>query len=124
MTKRVNCWAHAIRSIDKRLIVFNDKIRKEIRLDIVNMQAIFRDDLFVHATQLFKKKWIEKNYSSIKEFIDYFMSQWISKDSGWYEGYVDGLCLPSTSNGLESFHDKIKQALNRKRLRLIEFLNE
>ncbi|CAF0858135.1 unnamed protein product, partial [Brachionus calyciflorus] len=124
MSKRVNCWAHVIRNIDKRLLVFVDTIKKSIRDDICNIQKIFREDLFLHATELFKKKWEEKKNSSINEFVEYFLLQWVAKDYGWYEGYIEDVCFPTTSNGLESSHDKIKEALKHKRLGLIEFLNE
>ncbi|RMZ99678.1 hypothetical protein BpHYR1_002744 [Brachionus plicatilis] len=102
--KRVNCWAHVIRNSDKRLNHFVLPIKKEIRQDIKTIQKLFREDLFVYATQLFQKKWQEKKSQSINEFIDYFFSEWIDKNNGWY---VEGICFPSTSNGIESSHDKI-----------------
>ncbi|RNA18791.1 hypothetical protein BpHYR1_045193 [Brachionus plicatilis] len=55
---------------------------------------------------------------------DFFFTKWIDKNNGWYEGFVGGICNPSTSNGLEFSNDKIKDTINRKRLGLIEFLNE
>ncbi|RNA06891.1 hypothetical protein BpHYR1_032210 [Brachionus plicatilis] len=115
-SKVVNCWAHVIRNSDKRLNHFVLPIKKEIRQDIKTIQKLFREDLFVYATQLFQKKWQEEKSQSINEFIDYFFSEWVDKNNGWYEGYVEGICFPSTSNGIESSHDKIKTALNRKRL--------
>ena len=50
------------------------------------------------------------------------MKQWGNNNNGWYEGYYGD--IPSTTNGLESSHEKIKDALKGKRLGLIEFLNE
>ena len=37
----------------------------------------------------------------------------------WYEGFAPG--LPSTSNSLESIHEKIKKSLYSKRYGLIPF---
>lgn len=49
-------------------------------------------------------------------FIEYFINQWGARNQEWYEGYYNG--IPSTTNGLESSHDKIKKAFRGKRLGL------
>lgn len=105
-----------IRNLDKRLNIFVDNLKTKLKSDIYGLQAIFREDLFVYSTQLFKIKWLAKNSESIDEFIDYFFTKWIDKNNEWYEGFVDGICYPSKSNGLESSHDKIKDTINRKRV--------
>ncbi|CAF0826598.1 unnamed protein product [Brachionus calyciflorus] len=93
-------------------------------LDVIKqIQKIFDANLFPTAFKLFQEKWEKVTSSSIKTFIDYFKDQWCKEgQNGRYEGYAPG--LPTTSNGLESLHDKIKTALDKKRFGLISFLNE
>ncbi|CAF1034936.1 unnamed protein product [Brachionus calyciflorus] len=71
---------------------------------------------------LFKKKWKHFGIKQINDFLTYFNNQWCKSNNGWLEKYSVG--IQSTSNALESFHDKIKKDLKDKRFGIIEFLNE
>lgn len=56
----------------------------------------------------------------IWDFIDYFEENWCSKNSGWFEGFANG--IPSTNNGLERKNLEIKELYTlRKRLPFTEF---
>ena len=120
--KRINCWAHVIRKIDGRLNVFEDEFKKKIRADIFKIQTLSSELLFQDAVKLFDLKYRRYKNETLNSFLKYFDDEWIKKHPGWYEGYAIG--MPSTTNGLESSHEKIKKALQQKRLGLIEFLNE
>ena len=86
------------------------------------IQKIFDPQLFATSVKLFREKCNMVNSASIQTFLDYFESQWCAyAQNGWFEGYAPG--LPSTSNALESVHEKIMKALDKKRLGLIPFLN-
>ncbi|CAF1117015.1 unnamed protein product, partial [Brachionus calyciflorus] len=122
LEKRVNCWAHVFRNIDKHLVRFSKEFKQKIKSDIYAIQEIFKPEFFQLAIQLFEKKWKLKKSSEIDDFIKYFIDQWGHNNNGWYEGYYGD--IPSTTNGLESSHEKIKSALEGKILGLIEFLNE
>jgi hypothetical protein len=106
----VMCWAHAKRKIENRLSQINDKDKaKEILQDIEILQLSNSSSLFELGTTLFMKKWKlnnkEKN-QSISNFLQYFDDEWLSSNSGWYEGIQ--LYVPSTNNALESTNRTIK----------------
>ena len=106
----VMCWAHAKRKIENRLSQVNDKDKaKEILQDIELLQLSNSRSLFELGTTLFMKKWKlnnkEKN-QSISDFLQYFDDEWLSLNSGWYEGIQ--LYVPSTNNALESTNRTIK----------------
>ncbi|CAF0939959.1 unnamed protein product [Brachionus calyciflorus] len=102
--------------------MFEDDFRKKIRSDIFNIQTLSSDILFNDAVKLFVLKYKRFKNAALNDFLSYFENEWVKKNSGWYEGYAIG--MPSTTNGLESSHEKIKKSLQHKRLGLIEFLNE
>jgi len=53
------------------------------------------------------KKWKHFGIKPINDFLTYFNNQWCKSNNGWLEKYSVG--IPSTSNALESFHDKNKK---------------
>ena len=103
---RINCWAHAIRNIDKHIDkhIKDKENRIKIRADILNIQVVFNDKLFQTATTLLRTKWLKltKNESGTQVFLDYFRDNWVNKKNGWYEGFQLG--IPSQSNAIESSH--------------------
>ena len=120
---RVNCWAHTIRNIDFQLRSVDQQYRENLRNDISKIQLIFEEKSFDTAISLFTSKWKGFKNHSVNNFIQYFSRQWCSlPNKGWFEGFALG--VPSTSNALESFHQRIKQTIRGKRHCLIEFLNE
>ena len=95
--KRINCWAHAIRNIDEELAKIKDKeVRSQMRSDICKIQLSQNENLFLKATELFTRKWNNKE----TEFVNYFNENWCQTKNGWYEGYSVG--DPSQSNAIES----------------------
>ena len=102
---RVNCWAHVIRNIDIQLKSVEQQHRENLRKDITKIQIIFEKSSFDVAIQLFNYKWKSLKNSSINNFLQYFNRQWCTESNkGWFEGFAVG--VPSTSNVLESFHQR------------------
>jgi hypothetical protein len=102
---RVNCWAHAIRNIDKYLNTLKHKpeLRLKLRSDIVNLQLSSTSSLFNKGKSLFLKKYENYTDSSVVSFLTYLKDNWFKEDQNkWYEGYLPG--LPSHTNNIESFH--------------------
>ena len=120
-TKRVNCWAHVIRNIDKHLKVVDQEERAKMRKDILDIQLQTNEARFFKAFDLFVEKWTTKKNSKINSFLDYFKYWRQPGNNAWYEGY--DIDLPSTSNALESIHRYMKSGLLGTRLSLIQFLN-
>ena len=64
---------------------------------------------FDGASQLFLNKWKKekKGQPALREFIDYFESQWLrGRYTMWYEGAAIG--FPSTNNGIGATNAVIK----------------
>jgi hypothetical protein len=116
LTHRGICWAHAKRGMDD-IVPRNDA---DIRLQIVEMQASPTKEIFDKALQLFKLQYGKSHKKMCAEL----ESWWFKPEHNtWYEGYIPG--LPSTSNGIESFHLnglKTKKKLV-KRLPTMQFLD-
>jgi hypothetical protein len=51
-------------------------------------------------------KWLIKNLDAINDFLNYFESEWLIQNPGWYEGICHK--TPSQDNGLESNNNVIK----------------
>lgn len=108
--KRVMCWAHVVRNIDKRIYVITDEVyRNSIKQDIKELQKSYCVELFTLGYELLEKKWLSTKSGECKTFFEYFRKEWInSTNSGWYEGLTQGEHTPSTDNALESINGKIK----------------
>jgi hypothetical protein len=112
---RVHCWAHVIRSVDKRLKSYKRDWVTQIRQDIVAMQLCKSEEEFSLASKLFTRKW-EKIHMA-EEFLEYFNAEYLLRFNGWFKGRAPG--HPSTNNGLESTNRIIKdEATLRERLAL------
>jgi len=103
--KRVHCWAHVIRNVDKKLCKVKEKhYRESIRADIVQLQLAKTEEEFDAASHLWLKKW--ENNENTADFVQYFNDEYIQKCSGWYEGRACG--FPSTNNNLEAINNLLK----------------
>ena len=102
-----NEFISLIRNVDIHLkLIADPKIRPKVRVDIVNMELALNEKIFDSVISLVFNKWsIEGAQTS--EFLKYFKSEWINKNSGWYEGFSPE--IPSTNNALESFNRTIKE---------------
>jgi hypothetical protein len=90
--------------------------------DIYALQTCKDKNTFITASNLFLTKWNKINDQQVKEFIEYFNSQWLVKNSSWYERIALG--YPSTNNGLEATNAVIKKSHTmRERLPVGQFLN-
>ncbi|CAF1022962.1 unnamed protein product [Brachionus calyciflorus] len=109
--KRVMCWSHLVRNIDKRIyVVTSEEKRKLIVNDIFRLQKTYCSELFDFGYLMFEKKWLSTKDNEVKVFLYFFKKEWIdSSNSGWYEGLTQGEHTPSTDNALESFNGKIKK---------------
>jgi len=115
---RVNCWAHTMRNINKKMItlVKNKEDETSIRDDLHYVQLAANKKIFMKSFQLFQVKWLNYN-----EFMMYIETNWVNKSSGWYEGAAPG--CPSTDNSLESVNNTIKRENTlRKKLPCAEFM--
>ena len=62
--------------------------------------------------------------TKVDSFLDYFIPQWVTSNSGWYEGYCTEFRVPSTNNALESCNRYVKEyATLRERAPLPQFLD-
>jgi MULE transposase domain/SWIM zinc finger len=120
--KRVTCWAHVIRNIDKKLnTIKNPETRQQIRRDIVTLQLAKSDAEFDTAKSLLLKKY-DACTTDVTSFLEYFRQEYLVSHAGWYEG-VD-FFAPSTNNGLESTNNVIKSHYTlRERLPMHQFLS-
>jgi len=50
-------------------------------------------------------KWLIKNLDAINDFLNYFESEWLIQNPGWYEGICHK--TPSQDNELESNNNVI-----------------
>ncbi|RNA11778.1 hypothetical protein BpHYR1_001290, partial [Brachionus plicatilis] len=94
-----------------------NKHYKQMKFDIDNLQLSMTETMFKNASKLFLEKWTKID----PEFAAYMDSAWISSSvNGWFDGRAQG--HPVTNNALESNNNIIKDLLERKTLKLAEFL--
>ena len=92
---RVVCWFHVYKAYTKELRAVKDaKLYNAINDDIHVLQIYPSHDTFEAATKLWIKKWTLHANNSVQHFVSYFEENWITINSGWYEGMA--LCAPST----------------------------
>jgi len=106
----IMCWSHMNWKIESHTSHVNDKEKaKEMLHDIEILQLSNSTSLFELGSTLFMKKWKlnnkEKNQST-SDFLQYCDDEWLSSNSGWYEGIQ--LYVPITNNALESTNRTIK----------------
>ncbi|CAF1059879.1 unnamed protein product [Brachionus calyciflorus] len=104
MQKRVNCWAHVHRNIETHMRSISKIQAMRMMDDIKKIQILFDTQLFISVTDLFTDKWSKVNGKAIETFLVYFSNQWCKEGNN--VGNAPG--LPSTTNALESIHEKIK----------------
>lgn len=118
---RLMCFFHVLTNVEKyfkRLTKSNPNLKPDIHA----LQTCNDETTFLKASELFLKKWEMTDEDGIKDFIDYFRSQWLHKNFNWYEGISVG--YPSTNNGIEATNAIIKkQHTLRERLPVGQFLN-
>ena len=117
--QRVNCWSHVARKVDQRLsLIADEATRKEIREDIEILQLVRSEAAFLKASELWRRKWSSPDVAT---FTDYFFSNWIQENNGWFEGRAPG--YPSTNNALEATNNVIKnEGTFRERLPIAQFV--
>ncbi|RNA13007.1 hypothetical protein BpHYR1_030270, partial [Brachionus plicatilis] len=121
-SKRIMCWAHVLRNVNKHLVSIPSETRNAIISDIMVIQLSINEDIFRAAIRLFCDKWLLKNDSLVENFIKYFKEQWFTKQPGWYEGHALG--YPSSNNALESTNRYIKeQSTFKDRLSVPRFIS-
>ncbi|RNA03118.1 hypothetical protein BpHYR1_015331, partial [Brachionus plicatilis] len=105
--KRIMCWAHAERAMERHLKIDKDTKQKVLK-DIFSLQLSFSDLKFKLGYKLLKEKWlINEPVKGIEEYFDYFEKEWInSSNFGWFEGLAPS--YPSTNNALEATNKSIK----------------
>lgn len=117
---RIMCFFHVLQNVEKhfkRLTKY-----KDLKQDIYALQTCKDESTFLKASNLFLEKWSGTDDDQVKEFIHYFNSQWLEKNSKWYEGIAVG--YPSTNNGLEATNSVIKKEYTlRERLPVGQFLH-
>lgn len=121
--KRIMCWAHAKRAMDKRLAKVTDEEKRDrIMDDIYILQLCSSEAIFDAVIPLFFEKWWRHGDPDMDSFLHYFQREWISGHKNWFEGYA--MNRPSTNNALESTNNRIKRdSTLRNRLALPQFLD-
>lgn len=121
--KRVTCWAHMVRAVDKQLKrIANVEFRERILADIHVLQLCQSELIFDAATRLFIGKWSSTRDPEVLSFLRYFQGEWIAAHKNWFEGFAAK--TPSTNNALESVNRRIKADFTfRNRLPLARFLH-
>lgn len=107
---QIMCWSHMKTKVENRACHIDDKdAMKEILHDIELLHLSNSTTVFKLALTLFFKKWKINNKQknqSILDFLNYFDTEWIQSNNGWYEGIQ--LYTPSTNNALEATNRVIK----------------
>ncbi|GBM65566.1 hypothetical protein AVEN_169848-1 [Araneus ventricosus] len=110
---------HVVKNIDGKLCGIQDK--DEIRNDIECLHLCPDDETFNIVSELFLKKWKEKNDVNITTFTEYCKSVWLTSNRYWYIGSRN--YFPITNNGLEATNAVIKKEHTfRERLPVGQFL--
>ncbi len=117
---RVHCWYHVITNVRKKLATLKVPSQQaELEADISTLQLAKSQDEFDAAKTLFLKKW--NSDVLVLEFLEYFKSEYLSKNNSWFEGRASG--APSTNNCLEATNNVIKnKGTLRNRLPLGQFI--
>ncbi|KAK7601130.1 hypothetical protein V9T40_008571 [Parthenolecanium corni] len=120
---RIMCFFHVLKNIEKYFkVITKKKTCTQLKDDIQSLQGCKDEQTFQKAAELFLGKWATTNDRHVKDFVDYFNEQWLSKNSKWFEGAAVG--YPSTNNGKESTNAVIKREHTlRERLPVGQFLN-
>jgi hypothetical protein len=121
---RVMCWFHVRKAVENRLAILADKaLQDRILTDIKVLQLALSPKQFTVASRLFIMKYSHNPNPNIRQFLDYFQTEWLLKHPGWYEGYLEG--CPSTNNGLESINGTLKkESTFRTRVSLAFFISK
>lgn len=120
--KRIMCFFHVLKNLEKYLKPLPRNVQRDLKADIRALQLCNDETTFGKASTLFLNKWRTDTAQNVTDCIDYFHSQWLAKDNGWYEGYAPG--FPSTNNAIEATNSVIKREHTiRERAPVGQFLN-
>lgn len=61
--------------------IIKDKKCTQLKDDIQSLQCCKDEQTFQKATELFLVKWATTDDQHVKDFVDYFNEQWLSKNS-------------------------------------------
>ncbi|CAF2123572.1 unnamed protein product [Rotaria magnacalcarata] len=107
---QIMCWSRMKTKVENHACHIDNKdVAKEIIDDIELLHLSNSTAVFKLALTLFFKKWKINNKQknqSIIDFLNYFDTEWIQSNNGWYEGIQ--LYTPSTNNALEATNRVIK----------------
>ena len=118
--KRVNCWAHIWRLMEKNLR-FDSRFRDRLTNEIHFLQSIFDQTLFNQGMMLFVSKWSQ--IDEVSEFIQIFTQRYLECNSNWNEAF--DIFSPSTNNCLEKFNATIKSRyMKMLRLDILSFIKK
>lgn len=114
----IMCYAHVVRNIRKQRLQ-NRSNMQSILNDVRILQRSNSKERFKVLCELFCKKWQAEE----PEFVAYFQKVWLGRHCNWFEGSAD--YTPSTNNALESFNNRIKREITkRKRLPFGQFMEK
>lgn len=99
----IQCYFHVTLNVKKSNRFKKADNKALVLQDLGKLQLSASKEIFAVASQLFLKKWQQKE----PDFISYFEKQWLcERNVNWYEGAKQQ--CPKTNNALESFNAKIK----------------
>ncbi|RNA14103.1 hypothetical protein BpHYR1_024392 [Brachionus plicatilis] len=121
--ERVLSWPHVLKEIDSKLNIIKDnRVRKCIREDIVNVQLHAETYNFKSVVSQVLKKWQNYQLDSANLFVDYFRENWIEKNSCWFEAFAPQIA--KTNNALDLIDALVKKENSfRKQLPAADFLD-
>lgn len=114
----IMCWFHMYKNVSDKVPTFLKELGKqsEFLADLQKLQVAKSKEIFNVAVHLFMEKWRQESV----DLVNYFETQWVLKNSGWYESFASP--MPSTNNALESTNRVIKdEGTMRERLDLSKF---
>lgn len=115
--KMLLCYEGVFKTIAKK--IDNLKIeklkKKEILDDLKVLQLSTSDNVFHVGVKLFSEKYLAYN-----DFIHYFKSNWVVKNSNWFEGYKGLEAIPMSNSALQTFvGDMRRRSLIREKVSLL-----
>lgn len=114
--KMLLCHESVFKVIAKKIGNLKIKsIKKNILEDLKMLQLSTSDNVFHVGVRLFCEK-----YSDYSDFVHYFKTHWVAKNSNWYEGFKGFEAIPMSNSAMQTFvGDLRRRSLIRERVSLL-----
>lgn len=100
------CYESVFKMISKKIdsLKLTKTMKKDIIDDLKILQLSTSDNVFHVGVRLFCEK-----YNNFQDFIHYFRTFWVVKNSNWYEGYKGYENIPMSNSAMQAFVTEIKR---------------